>query len=68
MLTPEALSAWIEHHFDTVTDEEFLRNLERAVTPTEWAEISVQVARHRAAQESARLPAASTSPSPARPE
>lgn len=29
MLDPDKAHAWIEHHFDTVTDEEFIANVRR---------------------------------------
>jgi hypothetical protein len=29
MLDPVKAQAWIEHHFDTVTDEEFIANVRR---------------------------------------
>lgn len=29
MLSPEKASAWVEHHFATVTDEEFIANVKR---------------------------------------
>jgi hypothetical protein len=48
MVTPEKLDAWVTHHFDTVTEEEFLRNLKRSLPPEEWAAINAQIARRRA--------------------
>lgn len=29
MLDPDKAHAWIEHHFDTVTDKEFIANVKR---------------------------------------
>jgi hypothetical protein len=29
MLDPDKAHAWIEHHFDTVTDEDFIANVRR---------------------------------------
>lgn len=29
MLDPEEAGVWLEHHFDTVTDEEFIENVRR---------------------------------------
>jgi hypothetical protein len=47
MLKPEQVEAWVEDHFDRVTDEEFLSNLKRVMPEAEWEELMHSRARRR---------------------
>jgi hypothetical protein len=45
MLDPEKAGAWLEHHFATVTDEEFIANVARAspdLAQEMWGDRSVE--------------------------
>lgn len=45
MVTPDEARAWVEHHFDTVTPEEFVANVKRVspdLAEELWGDRSVE--------------------------